>query len=209
MTGVHWTFRAVGTPVALALLLACCATPSPVLAASPMGSGCVRADDALGCVHIAATGLSAGGSEAEEPGEELEEGSEEAGGEAEVEEEAVTEGGSASDRGRAGRGVLVSNLELTARATAALARHRPSASSIGFSFTLSAPCKVRVSLVEQVDTDGRELWATLPDSLTAAVAAGHVSRDLTGHNRLTPGRYRLTVKPLAGRSRSIYLSVRR
>ena len=50
-------------------------------------------------------------------------------------------------------------------------------------------------------------WDVLPDSLTLSSAHGHVARSLKGHNRLLAGRYRLTVKPTGGRSRSIYISV--
>jgi hypothetical protein len=47
----------------------------------------------------------------------------------------------------------------------------------------------------------------LPDSLVLSLSQGHVARSLKGHNHLSAGRYRLTVKPTGGRSRSIYLSV--
>jgi hypothetical protein len=211
MTAVHRRSRAAAAPLALlALWLASCAAPASALAASPSRSRCVRSGDALGCTRLTAS-LSAAGPEAEEPEEELEESAEEAAtAEAETEEEETGSpvGSRADHAGDPGSAVL-SGLRLTARATTALAHHRPSASAIGFSFTLSAASKVRIALVEQVDSGGHELWAALPDSLTVAAGAGHVNRALTGHNRLSPGRYRLTVRPLAGRPRSIYLTVRR
>ena len=49
--------------------------------------------------------------------------------------------------------------------------------------------------------------AMLPDSLSLSLTQGHVARSLKGHNHLQVGRYRLTVKPAGGHSRSIYLSV--
>lgn len=148
------------------------------------------------------------GSEAEEPEEELQEGEEEAA-TAEVEAEEA-EGGedisptTGSDGANSG---AVSDLKLTARATAALAHSLPSASAIAFSFTLSARSSVHVTIVRQTGTSGHEHWSMLPDSLTLSVARGPAARSLRGHNRLPPGRYRLTLKPIGGHSRSIYLSV--
>ncbi|HTC58907.1 MAG TPA: hypothetical protein VK691_02195 [Solirubrobacteraceae bacterium] len=147
-------------------------------------------------------------SEAEEPEEEPQEGAEEAA-TAEVEAEEAEDGeetSSASDSDNA-NSVAVSHLELTARATAALARRLPTASAVAFSFTLSATANVRVTIVRQTSTSGHKHWATLPDSLTLPLAQGHVARSLKGRNHLSPGRYRLTVKPTDGRSRSIFLSV--
>jgi hypothetical protein len=80
--------------------------------------------------------------------------------------------------------------------------------ALEFSFTLTAPAKVHVTLVEQTSSHGHKHWTTLPDSLTANAGKGRGSGKLTGHNRLSPGRYRLTLKPSSGRSRSIYLTAR-
>ncbi len=146
--------------------------------------------------------------EAEEPEEELQEGGEEAA-TAEVEAEEGEEGEDASPAtgSKSANSVAVSHLELTTRATAALARRLPSASAIAFSFMLSATANVRVTIVRQTSTGGHKHWATLPDSLTLSLTQGHVARSLKGRNHLSSGRYRLTVKPTGGRSRSIYLSV--
>lgn len=147
-------------------------------------------------------------STAEEPEEELQEGAEEAAtAEAEAEEAEGDEDASPTTGSDSANSVAVSHLELTARATAALARRLPSASAIAFSFTLSAATNVRVTIVRQTSTGGHKHWATLPDSLTLSLTQGHVVRSLKGRNHLSPGRYRLTVKPTDGRSRSIYLSV--
>lgn len=73
---------------------------------------------------------------------------------------------------------------------------------------LSAPAKLHVTLVEQTTSHGHKHWTTLPDSLTTKAGKGLVSDKLTGRNRLSAGRYRLTLKPTNGRSRSIYLTAR-
>lgn len=149
-------------------------------------------------------------SESEEDEEEFEEGGEEAASiEAETEEAASEASGTPPSGTKSGAGVVLSQLRLTARASAALERHHPTAAAIWFSFTLSAPSELRVTLVERTGGHGQQRWTALPDSTTLDASRGHVSRGLVGHNRLTPGRYRLTVKPLAGRPRSIYLSTRR
>lgn len=145
-------------------------------------------------------------SEAEEPEEEeIEESEEAATAEAEAEEtengEAVPSATGSDDS------VAISNLKLTARATAALAHRLPTASAIAFSFTLSARADVHVTIVRQTGLSGHEHWSALPDSLTLSLAKGHAAHSLKGHNRLSAGRYRLTLKPTGGRPRSIYLSV--
>jgi hypothetical protein len=105
--------------------------------------------------------------------------------------------------------VALSHLRLTAKARIALEQHLPSASAVGFSFTLSASATVLVTLLKQTSVDGHERWTTLPDSLTLSLTPGHVAGTLKGHNRLSPGHYRLTVKPANGRPREIYLNTRR
>jgi hypothetical protein len=97
---------------------------------------------------------------------------------------------------------------LTAKATAALRHGKAPASAVEFSFVLSAPAKLYVTLVEQTSSHGHKSWTMLPDSLTTTAGKGRASGRLTGHNRLSAGRYRLTLKPSSGRSRSIYLTVR-
>ncbi|HTA97070.1 MAG TPA: hypothetical protein VK730_05450 [Solirubrobacteraceae bacterium] len=147
-------------------------------------------------------------SEDEEPEEEPQEGAEEAA-TAEVEAEEAEDGEETSPASGADNAdsAAVSNLKLTARATAALAHRLPAASAIAFSFTLSARAGVHVMIVRQTSTGGHKHWDTLPDSLTLSLAQGHVARSLKGRNHLSAGRYRLTVKPTGGHSRSIYLSV--
>ncbi len=147
-------------------------------------------------------------SEVEEAEEEPQEGEEEAAtAEVEAEEAEGGEDVSPATGSDGSDSVAVSNLKLTARATAALAHHLPTASTIAFSFTLSTRADVHVTIVRQTGQSGHEHWAVLPDSLTLSLSKGHTARSLKGHNRLSVGRYRLTLKPTGGRSRSIYLSV--
>jgi hypothetical protein len=181
------------------LASAAASTPRPCSGAAP-----------LSCAHSLAIAHTSD-SETAEPEEELEEGSEEAAtaeAEAEAEEGDPEEGGSNSDRAAPGD-VLLSELRLTANATIALEHHHPLASVIGFSFTLSAPTKVQVSLLKQTDSHGHTGWVALPDSLSLNAKQGRASHELTGHNRLAPGRYRLTLNPSGGRTRAIYLDARR
>jgi hypothetical protein len=198
--------RMSGLLVALLCLCAmlCATTTSRATAAGQPRSFC---SPQHGCTRTAVLAHTSD-SEAEELEEEPQEGAEEAA-TAEVEAEEAEDGeetspATSSDNANS---VAVAHLELTARATAALARRLPSASAIAFSFTLSATADVRVTIVRQTSTGGHKHWATLPDSLTLSLTQGHVARSLKGRNHLSPGRYRLTVKPAGGRSRSIYLSV--
>jgi hypothetical protein len=115
---------------------------------------------------------------------------------------------SPSNHGAHSSAAVLSRLTLTPRATAALRHGKPLASTVAFSFMLNAPAKVHVTLVMQTSSHGGKRWTALPDSLTTSAGKGQANRNLTGHNRLSPGRYRLTAKPLGGRSRSIYLSAR-
>jgi hypothetical protein len=195
-----------GLLVALLCLctMLCGTTTSPAAAAGQPRSVCVRQG---GCTRTPVL-AHASDSEVEEPEEELQEGAEEAAtAEAEAEEAEEAEGTSATTGSASTDSVGVSQLKLTARATAALRHRLPSASSIAFSFTLSATADVRVTIVRQTSTGGHKHWAKLPDSLTLSLAQGHAARSLKGHNHLSAGRYRLTVKPSGGHSRSIYLSV--
>lgn len=147
-------------------------------------------------------------SEAEEIEEEPQEGAEEAAtAEVEAEEAVGDEDTSPTTGSDSANPVAVSHLELTARATAALARRLPSASAVAFSFTLSASANVHVAIVKQTGAGEHKHWIALPDSLTLPLGAGHVARSLKGHNHLSAGRYRLSVRPTGGHPRSIYLSV--
>jgi hypothetical protein len=170
-------------------------------------SRCQAGAASAACLHTLAI-AHASDSESGEAEEELEEGAEEAA-TAEVEAEEVEAEGSPTPRSTSANTITLSHLELTSAATVALAHHLPSASSIGFSFTLSTAARVQVTIVRQTSATGGKRWAKLPDSLMLTVAKGRNARSLKGRNRLPAGRYRLTAKPTGGRSRSIYLSVQR
>lgn len=185
-------------------VMLCATTTSRAAAAGQPGSSCSRQHGCTRTTVLAHTSDSA----AEEPEEELQEGTEEAAtSKVEAEEAEGGEDTSPTTGSDSANSVAVSHLELTARATAALARRLPSASAIAFSFTLSAADDVHVTIVRQTTSGGHKHWSVLPDSLTLSLAQGHVARSLKGRNRLSPGRYRLTLKPTGGHSRSIYLSV--
>lgn len=184
-------------------VMLCGTTTSPAVAARQSRPVCLAQ---RGCVRTAVLAHTSD-SEAEEPEEELQEGEEAATAEVEAEEAEGSEDISPTTGSDGADSVAVSDLKLTARATAALAHHLPTASAIAFSFTLSAAANVRVTIVRQTSTSGHKHWATLPDSLTLSLIRGHVARSLKGHNHLSAGRYRLTVKPAGSHSRSIYLSV--
>lgn len=201
---------------ALAMLLALWLLWAPLAStskAASTGSPC-SALDGSACTSALAIAQASDSEEGEEEPETDEE--EAASTEAEAEEDGSATAGSPSNHGSSRpsnpgsgpNGAVLSQLRLTAKATSALKHSRPSASTVAFSFTLSAPAKVRVTLVRQTSSHGRKRWTMLPDSLTVSAGEGRVTRNLTGHNRLSPGRYRLTAKPLTGRPRSIYLSIR-
>jgi hypothetical protein len=183
--------------------------PSASAAAGPTHS-CHASASTPDCAPTAIAHASDNEGEGEELEEELEEGTEEAAS-AEVEAEEGERGaGNSPSAGSSGASAItLSHLQLTAGAIAALAHRLPSVSAIGFSFTLSAPSRVQVELLRQASDRGRTRWTVLPDTLALSVAQGHTTRSLKAHSRLTPGRYRLTVKPADSRARAIYLSVRR
>jgi hypothetical protein len=203
-----YTARAVAlTCCLLAGLWMVCCVSAPSASASTLAPRPCSDAALLSCPHPLAIAHTSD-SEAAEPEEELEEGSEEAAtAEAEAEEDDSEEGRSSSDPAAPGS-VSLSNLRLTANATTALEHHHPPASAIGFSFTLSAAAKVHVTLLKQTGAHGHTGWVALPDSLSLNAKPGHVSHELAGHNRLAPGRYRLTLAPSGGRSRAIYLDAR-
>jgi hypothetical protein len=103
--------------------------------------------------------------------------------------------------------VRVSRLALTPRALAALVRARRSASQIGFTFSINAAAQVRATLAKRVRVRGRQRWKLLRDSLTIAAARGRNSRSLSGHGRLDPGSYRLTLMASHGNSPSIFFRI--
>jgi hypothetical protein len=98
-------------------------------------------------------------------------------------------------------------LTLTAGARAAVRHTRVTISELVFSCTLSAAVTVRATLAVRVRSGGHTHWRTLPDTLAFSAAKGVNRRQLHGVARLAPGRYRLTLDPVGGKSRSIAIQV--
>jgi hypothetical protein len=100
-------------------------------------------------------------------------------------------------------GVRLSNLTLTVRASAVLARGLPTISQVAFAFTLSAPARVQVTLSRLVHVGGHKRWVTAPGGLTLTAVRGHDRTHLRGRGTLPAGRYRLTLTPAHGAARSL------
>jgi hypothetical protein len=101
----------------------------------------------------------------------------------------------------------LSRLSLTRAAIAALSHALPRASQLAFTFTLSTPARVRVTLAKQVRVHGRTRWQTLPDTLTIAAAKGRDGGRLNAHGALAPGRYRLALTPARGVERTLTFQI--
>ena len=99
--------------------------------------------------------------------------------------------------------VRLSNLMLTARASAVFARGLPTISQVAFAFTLSATVRVRVTLSRLVRVDGHLRWGLAPGGFTFSPARGHDRTHLRGRGTLPAGRYRLTLTPVHGAARSL------
>jgi hypothetical protein len=93
-------------------------------------------------------------------------------------------------------GVNLSGLALTVSAISALNHAHPRVSAIGFSFLLSVPAQVRVSLSKEIEVRRHTRWKTLPGSFTLSAQAGLDRARLRGRRTLGPGRYRLTCTPV-------------
>ena len=98
---------------------------------------------------------------------------------------------------------VVLALGLTTRAVIALDSHRPLTSKVAFAFMLSAAGKVRFSLARRIHARHGTHWSPVGPAATASAASGHNTASLSGHRKLAPGLYRLTVTPLSGRAHSI------
>jgi hypothetical protein len=134
-------------------------------------------------------------------GEEGEEGEESEG------ERPGSEGHTSRGRPRGNAGsVVLSSLHLTRRSVLGLRRLQPTVSQVEFSFHLSKPTKVRVSLsLAARPKHSHAHWAPLRESLS--ISSSSTTHRLWGTNALAPGRYKLTASPLHGRGSSIYLIV--
>lgn len=223
----HWsrcTRHALLALVALLLLVCLSAGPSFARASACGSIACGQqlavslSAEAPGEEGEAEEGEEAGeeeeGEEGEEGGEGPSEEEDEEAASAEAEEEAEDEERSNGHkrhgaRKRAPRSTIVlSKLRLTHKSATSL-RHHPAASQVEFSFSLAKSMKVLVTLVKQGKPHARKRWTALPaDSVTIPAAKGSSRRHLSGRNRLSAGRYRLTLWPSHGRPRSIYVTVR-
>jgi uncharacterized membrane protein YgcG len=113
---------------------------------------------------------------------------------------------SSTDSGISGSGhgtVRLSNLALTARASAVFAHGLPTVSQVAFAFTLSGPARVRVTLSRLQRVGGRLRWVSAPGGFTLSAARGRGRAHLRGHGTLPTGRYRLTLTPARGAARSL------
>lgn len=85
---------------------------------------------------------------------------------------------------------------------------------MSFSFSLSAPSPVRVTLNRLTTAGARKATATrarthvLTSSFELAARRGRNQWRMRGAGTIVPGRYRLTVAPAAGASRSLVIVVR-
>jgi hypothetical protein len=98
---------------------------------------------------------------------------------------------------------VISALALTRRALIALARARPRASRVGFTFLLSSPAQVSVSFARWTRARRSARWRRAAPAMALSAAQGRTSAHLSGHGGLSPGLYRITITPAAGAPASI------
>jgi hypothetical protein len=153
--------------------------------------GTVGSDTGTGSGNGASTGTTVAGSASHSAGS--------AGG--------ARENSSAGTSGQAA--VRLSQLALTARASAVIAGGLPTLSQVAVAFSLSAPARVRVVLSREVRLHGRLRWVLVKHaSLTLAAARGRDRLHLDGRETLPTGRYRLTLTPVHGGARSLMFRLR-
>jgi hypothetical protein len=102
---------------------------------------------------------------------------------------------------------VISALKLTHTALVAVAHRRAKLSQLGFSFKLSAPTRVRVTLAIRVRVHGRLRWRAISKPLSFLASRGSQSRRLSGRARLAPGRYLLTLTPTGGTAKSLQFRI--
>jgi hypothetical protein len=107
--------------------------------------------------------------------------------------------------GSAHRHARLSNLALTARTSAAILHGLPTVAQVAFAFTLnaSAPTRVRVTLARLARAGGRSRWVAAPGGFALTAGGGRHRAHLRGRGTLPAGRYRLTLTPAHGASRSL------
>ena len=101
----------------------------------------------------------------------------------------------------------LSALALTHTATMALAHAKPYASQLAIAFTLDTAARVRVTIARRIVVHRHARWIALPYTLTLTAARGRNTAHLSAHQRLAPGRYRLTATPVGGKGRTLTFRV--
>ena len=99
--------------------------------------------------------------------------------------------------------IQLSALALTVNAIVALNSSHPKISQIGFVFTINATTTVRLTLAKRVHVHHRSHWKTLGHATSASAYLGRNTWRLTGHGKLSPGRYRITLTPLHAAAKSL------
>ncbi|HEY1457696.1 MAG TPA: S53 family peptidase [Solirubrobacteraceae bacterium] len=99
--------------------------------------------------------------------------------------------------------VRLSGLALSPDAVVAIAHARVRISQLGFTFTASAPTRVRVTLSKQVRIGGRLRLKALTQALSFLASRGRNVRHFRASAQLSSGRYLLRVTTALGASRSI------
>jgi hypothetical protein len=102
---------------------------------------------------------------------------------------------------------IVSALKLTRSALAALTRPRAKVSKVGYSFTINAAARVRVTIARRIRVHGHLRWRTISAPITFTTARGSHTGRLTGRTALARGQYRLTLTPERGTARSIAFQI--
>jgi hypothetical protein len=115
----------------------------------------------------------------------------------------------AGSQGAGASTVRLSGLALTARTSALIAHALPTRAQLVFTFTLSAPARVRVVLTRRVRVRGHTRWAKVPGTFSFTGSRGRNRLHLRGGTgTLEAGRYRLTLTPAHGRARTLELRLR-
>jgi Subtilase family len=103
---------------------------------------------------------------------------------------------------------IVSALKLTRSALAALTRPRAKVSKVGYTFTINAAARVRLTIAIRIRIRGHLRWKNISAPITFTTARGSHTARLTGRTALARGQYRLTLTPERGTARSIAFQIR-
>ena len=103
---------------------------------------------------------------------------------------------------------IVSALKLTRSALAALTRPRAKVSKVGYTFTINAAARVRLTIAKRIRVHGHLRWKNISAPITFTTGRGSHTARLTGRTALPRGRYQLTLTPERGTARSIVFQIR-